>query len=216
MSGGIEPIVTIVTPDSVPTVPNADDYEFNNTTSSLPSGWSWFNQGSSVYSEALGWGGIVIPSQGSDNVRGIVRNLPAAGTYTLTMKISLAGKNAANVYGGPIMRESSSGKMWGFYQRHDGTIGGIEYSNVTTVNSTFGTINSNQVWVMGQYLYYRIHKNSAISFDMQYSPNGVHWLDVQLARNESGFAVADQVGFSLNSNNSQQSLIAIDYYRVSP
>jgi hypothetical protein len=105
--------------------------------------------------------------------------------------------------------------MWGIYHRQDSTIGGIEFTNNTTVNSTFGTINGSQSWAMGSYMYYRFVKHSSTSYDIQFSVNGVHWLDISLARNESGFMTPDQIGFYVNFNNSQQSLIAIDWYRVS-
>lgn len=201
-------------PDSYPTSANAADYEFDVlNTSSLPAGWSWMNQGTSTYLEDQGWGGIIIPSQGSDNIRAIMRAVPAASTYTITWKLAMAGKNANSLYGGPLFRDSVGGKSWGYYWRHDGTIGGVEFSNNTSVASTFGTINQVQGFT-SSIMYFRVKKNSATSFDLQYSPNGVHWLDVQLARNESGFVVADTVGFYANPSNNAQSLIACEFFRV--
>lgn len=80
-----------------------DDYEFNATTSTLPSGWSWINQGSATYNEANGLGVIGLPSSADSDFHGITRTLPTP-PFTATVKILASSyqsnnANSINVHG---------------------------------------------------------------------------------------------------------------------
>ena len=203
----------LVTPDNLPVSPNAADYEFNATTSSLPSGWSWVNQGSSVYSEGNGWGGIVIPGQGTDNNRGLVRAIPGGSSFTITAKLRVMGTTGNTTYGGMWWRDSVSNKAIGIYWNQSGTVGGVEFNSLTTVNGTFGNYNSSLPGFSSD-LYFRIVQHSASNRDFQFSTNAQHWIDLALARDESSFVTPDTVGFFANSTVNSQFLVAIDWFRV--
>ena len=80
MNGTPPTFTTPPHPDDIPASPNAADYEFNGSGSSLPTGWSWVNQGTSTYAEANGYGSLDFQAGGADESRGIVRAVPAGAS----------------------------------------------------------------------------------------------------------------------------------------
>lgn len=97
--------------DSQPGAPF--DYEFQSTSTSLPSGWSWFNQGSAVYQEGLGAGNLSTTDTAHFQVRAIERVLPFSSAYSVyaklqfTAPITLDPSSNDLFYGGLYFRQST-------------------------------------------------------------------------------------------------------------
>lgn len=89
---------------------SAFDYEFEGATTSLPSGWSWLNQGAATYTEALGAGVVAVPTSAGYNWRGLVQTITGT-SWLATCKLTMAGVSAADLYFGMLLRESSSSKL---------------------------------------------------------------------------------------------------------
>lgn len=187
---------SVLTPDTPPASPHADDQEFGATSSSLPTGWSWVNQGSATYTEALGAGKIRHPGGGSQDHKAVVRSVPAGSSWTATAKISGYVRTATASHYGMYLRESSSGKLVAVRYEPSGN----PILNVARWDNTAGTngaiIQGTPALFLGL-AYFRIKKNSATSWDFQVSADGVGWTDVLLANDVSGFMTPDQIGFGV-------------------
>lgn len=115
-SAGIEILVgptladSRVGPDNLPN-PSAYDYEFNAETSSLPSGWSWANQGTASYLEGSGSGAITFPVSSGFAVRGLARVVPSESTWTATAKMIFEGAQANNAGIHLGLRDSATGNQ---------------------------------------------------------------------------------------------------------
>ncbi len=193
-----------------PTSPNAANYEFNATTSSLPSGWSWVNQGAAPYTEGSGWGTIDCPATTGDNFRCLVEAVPAGTSWTLTVRMTYASATAA--YYGTLLRESSSGKILATFHRYDSVFGVL---NATNAQAVSGTVATATVYIpLGLITYHRIKKNSATSYDFAISPNGTAWWTVLAGHNPSGTLTPDQIGWFGQTANSIAASVAIDWFRV--
>lgn len=220
MSGGVRIIgIPALSPDNVPASSHADDYEFNNTSSSLPSGWSWFNQGTATYAEADGAGLITEPGKTTENWRGIVRAIPAGTSWTATAKLSCSGRFQTDTYDmALILRESSSGKIQELDRYSHSTItNGACYVNRWTNSTTYSASPAGATPVHGRFdsiLYFRIKKNSATSYDFLVSPDGLGYHSILAANDVSAFMTPDQIGFGLNSRNNVPSTVACHWYRV--
>lgn len=148
----------------------SDDYDFTaSTTSSLPAGWSWEQQGSSAYLEELGCGCITWDTGAFNYIRDVYRNLPATFNSVL-VKLSIY-QQTGNGGTGLILRNSVSGKLCHFAPR---TIGS---ANVTffsaAVAGSVGTDISGTVGVAfyTMDLYMKIVRNSATSWDFLFGPH---------------------------------------------
>jgi hypothetical protein len=203
-------------PDNVPASPHADDQEFNATTSSLPSGWSWVNQGTSTYAEANGAG--VIAGQiitGTYDWRGLVRNVPAGASWSATQKVIGIGTGAAVTgYTASVMlRQSSDGKMLVLSRYRDGNVYLERWTSATAfsavVTSPLIATSNGSVNVT----YFRIRKNSATSWDFLVSPDGCGWFTVSAAYDASVFLTPDQIGFG-HMNQTTAGQVANHWYRV--
>jgi len=209
--GGISVLSGTPSPDDVPASPNAADYEFNATSSSLPTGWSWFNQGTSTYSEAKG-AGVLLAQTGSGVNRGIVQSLPAGSSWTVTAKVTATGgSQGANGWGvaGICLRSSGDTKLSVFGYQDDGKVAGYRYTGDTYSADILTPITpAGQVFNGG---YLRIVRNSSTSYDLAYSRDGVTWSTVVSAHNPTGFHTPDQVGFFLRLGAAQ---LAAHWFRV--
>lgn len=199
--------------DSPPGSPNAANYEFDASSTSLPSGWSWFNQGTSTYSEAYGIGSLDLQAGGSDEFRGVVRALPAGTTWIATFKAQAALRIAGGTLPsrGLVLRESSSGKFTVFSQFTNHGVVVDHYTNVTTYSSRPGA--SLDVFNCLAFPYVRVRRNSATSYDFAVSPDGGTWLTTHAAINVSTHITPDQIGIGVNTRGNAVSL-GIDWYRV--
>lgn len=209
-------------PDDLPASPNADDYEFNATSTSLPSGWSWFNGGTSTYNEASGRGVLNLQASGSDEWRGLVRAIPAGASWTCTLKATALSRQSSGSYPnvGIVLRDSATGKL---YIQHFITVAisdtnresyqwAIDYYSTPT---SFGSrkAGAEQIGMSRNIAYYRVKKNSATSYDFQVSVDGAAWLTLDAARNVSSDVTPDQIGFAVNSRGNAV-VGSLDFYRV--
>jgi hypothetical protein len=204
-------------PDVPPGSPHADDQEFQAETSSLPSGWSWFNQGSSTYAETLGAGAVKVPQENAGwQFRGVVRAVPAGSSWTVTFKIvgQQAVDTAQNCMGPClIMREASSGKLYAFGAYLGATnpdIRILQMASPTSLNSTITNKNAHDAKAR----YWRVKKNSATSFDFMASADGRQWVTFLAAHNPSGYLTIDEVGFGLSLSGTADGYSACEFYRV--
>jgi hypothetical protein len=196
----------------------SDDEEFNATSSSLPSGWSWMNQGPATNDEKRGWGGLLVVGNGSYNTRGIYKAEPSASSYEAVFKLAWAivgvgGSPSAQC--GVFLRHSGSGKLVQYAIYSSNNLG-IETANSATSYSGNTGLATTPYQPFGQ-MFMRIKKNSATSYNFGISGDGVHFVDTSSTYNPQTFfggAVTD-IGFHLNSTNTGlNGTIACEYLRV--
>lgn len=207
-------LTSALTPDALPTTPHADDYEFNATAASLPTGWSWANQGTSTYAEAKGYGSVAFQAGGSDELRAIVRAVPAGAAWTATFHAPVALRVASGTVPSRalVLRDSASGKVTAFTQLTDQTTIVDYYTNPTTWSSRPGAALT--VFNAPLLEYVRVVKNSATSWDFAVSPDGTTWVTTHSAINVSTHMTPDQIGIGVNSRTNPLAL-GVDWYRVS-
>lgn len=182
--------------DSPPSAPNAADYEFEATATSLPSGWSWVNQGAASYDESLGAGVITTVA---DNLsaapawRGIARNLPAGSTWTIKTKMTLtAMQGTVGTFAGLGLRESGTGELSIIYLRAQPSHYGVSRYSSPSAFSADVAAQAGRVTSPAS-MYFAIRKNSATSFDWMVSHDGIGWLTLAAANDSSAFFTPDQL-----------------------
>lgn len=190
---------------------SAFDYEFEGQTSSLPSGWSWVNQGTSVYTETMGAGTIVPQIASGDHWRIIVRSLSGApSTWLATAKIQGICTNGQAYLGSIILRESSSGKFVAYSIYNINRI----YVEKWTDENTYSGAASSDIIGYDYPKYLRVRKNSSSSWDFEASMNGLAWAPSDAAYNVSSFCTPDQIGFGLSATGSTSAAGSIEWLRV--
>lgn len=202
---GLTPAAT-PTPDDIPAVPGSIDYEFNGAGTSLPSGWSWLNQGGAAYVEAAGFGVISLAVDLTLNIRAILRAVPAASTWQVTARLAWAATGTLRGFG-LLLRESASSKFVRFGRSDDAQLR-IEKWTSNTSGGTSIAIN-NSLGNGGDIpRYFRITKNSATSWDFHWSPDGVAWSPMALGLDIStAFTSApDTIGFGFYSSSAGSSV----------
>jgi hypothetical protein len=194
----------------------AESYEFDGDTTSLPTGWSWVNQGSAAYAEKYGAGAVSLPATAGKQFRGIVRAFPA-GNWTATAKLGWATKGTvSNAYAGLVLRESSSGKLLTFtgyginsldYDTHY-----IETQSSPTANNS--TLASNvPVFPRARCPYFRVRRNSSTSYDFEVSPDGICWASVLAGNDPTGYLTPDQFGIIASFEGTTTGAVACHWLR---
>lgn len=111
------------------------DYEFNATSSSLPSGWSWLNQGPASYNENWGAGSVSLPGGVAAGIHGVTRSLPTA-PFTVTTKLNTVGMGGQFQKGGLILSDGTN--VAGFWQtKGDGAVAVEYYSAPASYTSAY-------------------------------------------------------------------------------
>lgn len=190
------------------------DVEFDGSGTSLPSGWSWVNQGAATYEERLGAGVISLPVS-ANNMRGIMRALPSESTWTAYAKVSgLFPNNGTNAAVTFAMRESATDEI--AMLRHTSvtasTLGTVRYN--TTGMSGGANISTSYSTAYTGRDYFRIKRNSATSYDFAWSTDGLTWAVIDAARDLSGFFTPDQIGILSNVDVSLDTKVAVHWFRV--
>lgn len=194
---------------------SATDQEFEGDGTSLPSGWSWVNQGGATYSEHGGAGSIVGTQQSGDNYRIMVRSCPSESTWTAYFKLTGFVTMANFSRFGCLIRDGSNAFVdFGIASSTSAAplIVAAKWTNPTTISAALsgsdivdGSLPRN--------LYYRIRKNSSTSYDFEFSPDGLVWRSLIAAYNPS-FTVTE-VGFGTNANGtSRPNAISCHWYRA--
>lgn len=215
--GAGTPLVTIDDPGLWGTL-QSETYEFDADTTSLPSGWSWLNQGSATYKEKYGLGGVACVGAASYNSRGLYRAEPSASTYTAAFKLrytllGVGGSPSANC--GIFLRHSGSGKLVQYGVFSSGNTGIETANSATSYSGNTGLVPTQfQPWAE---MYLRIVKASATSYSFGLSADGIAWDDTSTAYNPQTFfggAVTD-IGFYFNSTATTRTAgISCEWLRV--
>lgn len=192
------------------------DYEFDATTSSLPSGWAWVNQSTATYAEANGAGVIHLPNGASTSYRGITRSLSGApATYDAYLKTFMAAREINFRGTALVLRESSSGKLVVFALAHVNAqlqTACDKYTNPTTYAGTSFGVNLN---MGGEPKYLRIRKNSTSSYDFMVSPDGRAWFIHTAAGDVGAFMTPDEIGWMGDcEGNTSDAEMSAEWFRL--
>lgn len=182
------------------------DYEFNATSSSLPTDWAWVNQGSASYSEAQGKGRIVIPATANVHTRGIFRPFTGAGTVTAHAVSAHASGDTFGLL--LLLREEATTEVGGvrFFQNRQ--IDAIVADDDDGLNfSSFAGPFVPDFWPT----YFQVVRHSASNVDLKVSGDGVAWLTVIAGWDASLHFTPDQIGVAALSQQDRE--FSIDWVR---
>lgn len=184
--------------------PSSYDLEFDDDTSTVPSGWAWLNQGTSTYNQKFGCG-VISTTPNADpttTLRGISRNLPSEPTWTATTKIVGTSIRSGESFG-LILEDSTNGD----YVTFGRTISGISvsyYSDFTTKVSELTPIDVSDI------SYFRVKYNSPTSVDFLISSDGVSWNSISTEYNLSSMLTSASKLGVFSSNNE----VAVHWLRI--
>ena len=195
------------------------DQEFNATSSSLPSGWSWVNQGSSVYNEADGKAALIATqsggsTSGNERHRMIVRSYPSESSWQCIVKVQALAATSAWSRWGLVLRDSASGKYYHFGRAMEDS---NERANVNYWSSlnTYGGSQPANTALTDKAPYQRITKYSSTDFDYALSMDGIVWHTVLPTHDPTGnVASFDEIGFLFSCNDSLDMTASIDWFRI--
>lgn len=194
------------------------DEEFSATSSSLPSGWAWVNQGSSTYAEANGRG-VLVASQSGGSISGnerhrmITRSFPSESSWTCYAKVTALAATSAWSRFGLVMRASGSGKYYAFYRALENSNDNAKVEYWSALN-TFGSTPATSA-LTDKSAYFRIKRNSGTSFDYAVSLDGIAWHTLLAANDPTGnVASFDEIGFLFSVNDSKNMTASIDWFRI--
>lgn len=194
---------------------NAYDLEFttDDTSGTLPSGWSWVNQGTSTYVQKFGKAVLhaTPPTSGSYAWRILNRAFPTEATWTATMKFNVPDVVSNYFHAGLLLRDSTTGKFVSFMAYGSPpTFYVMNWTNETTWSST--TTGAFNVPDIPSYM--RIKKNSPTSYDFSYSKDGISWAPIVTAYDPTAFLTTiDSFGIGLDSTLVERDM-SIDWFRV--
>lgn len=175
------------------------DYEANDSGTGLPSGGAWVNQGTSALARSLG-ALVMTPQTGSESLRLVTWSLSGApSTWDAIAKISILTSGSNWQRASLAMRDATAGSI----VQHGFTQAGGLHTNKWSSPTVFGSvIQENASLGLPQYqpVYFRIHKNSATSYDYYWSVTGAMWYPWNLAHNPS--MTVDQIGFMVAAGSS--------------
>lgn len=173
----------------------------------LPTGWSWINQGAAIYEEQYGHGRIDRGS-GDDGtaLRGIVQDLPA-GLQSFELWSHLWGmidSGSSGYLASLIFRRSANGDLLqlGYYWDNAGTLRvyANHYTDENTFGSTLASVVAARPWAQ-PHIYFHIYANSPTDWDLYYNYDGGcdFGLDTALDVSSVLGGVPDQIGFAYNA-----------------
>lgn len=198
-------------PDAPPASPGSIDYEFEGSGSILPSGWSWFNQGTATYTEESGAGVINMPaSPASNNFRGIYRAVPAGATWDVRVKLSHIFPSDSFSEVGVSLHDAANSKLVTFEVR--GT-GALEVNRFTYTAFDIAVKTMGSIYLHPAYL--RIRKNSSTSYDFLFSRDGRCWLTF-LAAYDPTVWLTGTISLAIHANvttHSYTAALACEYLR---
>lgn len=189
------------------------DYEFDATSTSLPSGWSWVNQGSATYSESFGAGVISHPGPAgaTDDNKAIVRSLPTPTSWAATAKVRVVSKDTNFFSAGLCLQESSSGKLVTFSVARTGrTVDSDKWTNPTTFSASLAAAFT----VHDTCCYLRLTRNADATYTHEVSPDGAAWFTVAASSSVASFMTPDQLGVFALRNGATPVAAAVHWFRV--
>ena len=197
------------------------DYEFNAfpKSSSLPSGWSWVNQGDSLYLEAGGQGKVDVAYTGgttnaTETHRMLVRSLPSESAWFAVAKLDVLGERSNHVRGGLVLRNSGSGAYL-FFGRSCGNPGDVDlstWSALSTLNTTIATRE-----YTGPPGVFAINKAASDDWTFYVSPDGLGFTGHEYSVDLSA-AGYDQIGILGGTPNTiyDWPVLVASWFRVRP
>lgn len=119
--------------------------------------WAWQNQGGAAVVQANGIVFLSVPSS-TTSIRS--RLISAVATpWTITTLLRPRHVSATQQYGGLVLRESSTGKLYIFYVLGNGTVQAVKFTNDTTF-STVGAVNvAGPLGYLGDWQWLRVTDN---------------------------------------------------------
>lgn len=186
------------------------DLEFNGSTVSLPSGWSWVNQGSSSYEEFADHGYLYASSSGGstnggDTHRMLVRSIPAASAFRAFFNVpDIGGEADAYTRWAIVLRESSSGKYLIFGPATDTTNAWAIHLSEWSATNTFASNLMVKNPLPDGARYVQVRKVSSSSWSFYTSTKGRIWTPWSSGYDPAAFSggsvTFDQIGmlFSVN------------------
>lgn len=171
------------------------DYEFLNSGTSLPSGWSWYHQDTLTYSEVPKAGILTSsgPSASTQSFSGIMGSCPAA-PFTVTAKLAMSAANAA-VPGALFI---SDGTKVITIMSNPVTSSNL-YAETWTNSTTLGTGIASFALTSApfRHCYLRIIYTSASNISFQYSADGLAWSSLASNWNSSSFLTPSNIGYGI-------------------
>ena len=217
--------VSNVTPDTHPTSPTVYDDEFEETT--LPSKWSWFNQG--TFSYTLADGALVLAGSTSAgiSVASLEQTLPA-GSWKFAAKLTAYNFAGSGPTGAFVLRNSTTGNLLVFGLGVAGSAGFDYYVQEFTSGTAFST-TAYHLASGGQAPYQSFFNNMTsfpnyleIGYDQpsnSYSffisnlgyPSTYVFQFNQAATTFLG--AADKIGLGFDNNSATQATVIYDWFR---
>jgi hypothetical protein len=211
---------TLVHPDD-PALWGTDlgyDVEFDGTTSSLPAGWAWMNQGGAVYDESFGSGSVEVNEDLTWSFRGIDRALPTESTWSAVFAFSYNCPfwTGGNFYSGAYLRQASGNKLvvtgmdWTTAVYRQNRV--VRWSSETTDTAL---ISPNQVNVEpAEAAYIKITKHSSTSWDLLRSGDCKTWQPGVLAYDPTASLTPDRIGFGVANSLGILMGLSCKWFRV--
>lgn len=194
------------------------DEEFDDVGSTLPTGWSWVNQGTATYAER-GGGGVVqhqgVAASGND-VKLLNRAIPSEAAFTIQAKVGCLLRDENWNGFGLALRDSASGKLIAL-----GALAGVGFRHFRVddfTNPTTYSASGADVSLTTHVQYIRIQKVSATSWNVAISSNGIGWLTIATGVNPQTFlgTAPTHVGFYINAATGAGEVneVACEWFRV--
>jgi len=190
---------------------NALDLEFDedDTSGTLPSGWSWVNQGTSTYLQKFGAALVTPQTSSPDNWRLLTRALPAGSTWEAVAKMPFVANPTSWTRYAMVLRDSTNNKFTAF-----GRAGGGGWVTGETFINDWNSVTSfsggESHILTGDPNYLKIKKNAS-TWDFLCSTDGISWYPFLTGK--TAFSTYDQIGFGFHTNTATQGQ-AIHWFRV--
>lgn len=194
-------------PDALPASPTAYDDEFDAAT--LDPKWGWVNQGSATATLSHSYLHLAVPGAADTQVRAVVQAV--TGNWTLTARVALVGRLAANCGAGLCLRDNGTGKLVLLQLNHGGIL--VTYMNSATSEDSTPATGPASYGYGWQYLQVQATASDLV---FRYSPTGTTWVTLATLSRTAWLASITHAGLFANSNASTypQTLVA-DFIRKS-
>lgn len=198
------------------------DHEFDRAdTTSLPTGWSWVNQGASDFREVGGRARLLADGTGGTTSaeechRMMVRALPSESSWTAVLKMPSLACFPYNYFrAGLVLRDSAGGDYTTFGRRVTNnnllsTLSFDYWSSLHTIGSAYSAS-----YMADQQTFLRIKKNSSTSFDFASSADGVAWRGFWGGYDPTADGLSlDQIGILGSCPSGDYCTVGLDWFRV--
>jgi hypothetical protein len=192
------------------------DFNDDDLSGTLPSGWGWHNQGSAAYRQAWGAGIIHHAGQavfGQDDLKVLSRSTSGfPSTWQMFCKLSLASTGVPFATAGLVLRGANN-KLISFHRTNNGSHDIIQWT--TEANGFDGAVLSATTASIPADSYISIRKNSSTSYDCLWSPDGIIWTNLLNFNPQAYLTSIAEVGFVLNNTSNFQAFeAAFKWFRV--